>query len=89
MKLTNYEKETIILFNDEEKEAEVYTCNKALMRKMDGLCKKQPENFKLVKKDSVSKTYTFPKNLVSIRAKRVLTEKQKQSLKKARESKTL
>ena len=35
MKLTNYERETIIVFNDAEDAAEVYTANAAWIRRLD------------------------------------------------------
>lgn len=36
---------------------------------MDGLVKKKPQLFSLVREDEVSKTYQFPKKLVCIRSK--------------------
>lgn len=75
--MTNYERETIINYNDEEKEATVYTCNKALMARMARLSKKHPDIFKLVAQDEYSKTYSFPKKYASIRNPRIMSEEQK------------
>lgn len=94
--MTNYERETIINYNDEEKIAEVYTCNKALMRKLDKFCISHPDTYKLIKQDDESKTYEFPKKLVSIRtprppSTRIMSDEQKQAardrLAKMRENK--
>ena len=78
--LSNEERETIISFNDGDSDGSVYTCNKALIRKLDGFCKKRPDLYKLDEKDECSKTYVFPKKLVSLRAPRILTQKQKEHL---------
>jgi hypothetical protein len=78
--LTNYEKETVVLYNDADKMGTVYTCNAALIRKMDRLVSKHPDTFSLKCEDAVSKTYYVPKQLISIRAPKILTEDQKQKL---------
>lgn len=75
--LSRYERETIILFNEDEKEARVYTCSPALMRKMDELCKNNPE-FRTEKQDDISRTYVCPKRLVSIRKPPRLSGEQRQ-----------
>lgn len=75
-KLTLTEKETIILFNEGEKQAECYTCNIALMNKLDKLC----ENFNYfirVAENEFSKTYTFPKKYITIRKPKELTEEER------------
>ncbi len=81
MKLSKYEQEIVINFNAEEDSAVLYTANPKWIRKMDGLVKKNPQLFKLVREDEVSKTYQFPKKLVCIRSKvktMSMTDKQKQ-----------
>ena len=35
--LTKQERETVIVFNEAEKTAEVYTCSQSMIRKMDAL----------------------------------------------------
>lgn len=81
MRLSKYESETIISYNDEEKDATVYTCNKSLIRKIDTLCEKYPEVYQLIKKDKFSKTYTLPKKLIGVKKIRILTPEQKEKQK--------
>lgn len=69
MKLSKYEQEIVINFNAEEDTTILYTANPKWIRKMDGLVKKKPQLFSLVREDEVSKTYQFPKKLVCIRSK--------------------
>lgn len=78
--LTAYEQETIINFNNGEQEASIYTCNKALMKKLDNFCKRRPDLYKLDDKNENSKTYLFPKNLVTLRVPKVLTQKQRENM---------
>lgn len=85
-KLSLLEQETIILFNREEKEADVYTHEPSLKKKLDKLCKTSPDVF--VKREDNGAggvTYTLPKNLISIRSpreKKTLSEEQKKALRK-------
>lgn len=64
------------------------------LQKMDKLVSKSPTLFTVVAQDEVSKTYEFPKRLISIRSsimQRELTEEQKRAagerFAKARQSK--
>jgi len=81
-KLTNYERETIINFNEAESMASIYTCNKAYIKKLDTYCKKRPDLYRLDEVDLPSKTYIFPKKLLSIRCPKRLTEAQKEQFRK-------
>jgi len=82
-KLTRYEQETIINFNEEENMASVYTYNSSLIKKLDKCCVNFPELYQLEKIDNygtyVSKTYIVPKRMVSVRVPtfNTLTEEQK------------
>lgn len=78
--LTNIERETIINFNDGEDIASIYTCNKALIKRLDTYCKKRPDIYKKVEEDYLSKTYEFPKKYVAIKIPRVLSEERKKQL---------
>jgi hypothetical protein len=78
--LNKYEQETIINYNNGGKEANIYTCDRALMRKLDKLCEKHPEMFRLDKEEEYSKSYWLPRKLVAIRPPRILTEEQRQKL---------
>ena len=43
MRLSNYEKETIFLFNEADRVASVFTYNDALKKQLGELCKSHPE----------------------------------------------
>ena len=48
-KLTKYEKETIILFNEGEDEASIYTYNAGLRKRLANFSKKHPDLCRLEK----------------------------------------
>lgn len=80
MKLSKEEQEVNISFSPSEENAVMYTSYPSWIRKMDKLVACNPASFQCIKSDSVSKTYTMPKEFVSIRSKKrtvVLTEEQK------------
>lgn len=58
MKLTKYEQETIINFNNDEQEASIYTASPQMMRKLDALAAAYPEHYQVVEQTEVSKTYS-------------------------------
>lgn len=80
--LSRYEQETIVNYNNGDKIASVYTADPYIMRKLDKLVSKYPDTYKVVAEDNYSKTYEFPKKLVSFRPPntKVLTEEEKQVL---------
>ena len=47
MKLTRYERETIILFNEKEKYASVFTHNTELIERLGNFSKKHPQMFRI------------------------------------------
>ena len=59
MKLTKYEQETIINFNNDEQEASIYTASPQMMRKLDALAAAYPEHYRVVGQTEVSKTYSI------------------------------
>ena len=63
MKLSLYEQETIILYNQAEATAEVYTHDPRLLEKLRRLAEKYPDQ--IVKKDR--QTFLVPKRCVSVR----------------------
>ena len=69
MKLSLYEQETIILYNQAEATAEVYTHDPRLLEKLRRLAEKYPDQ--IVKKDR--QTFTVPKRCVSVREKRCVS----------------
>lgn len=80
--LTRIEQETIVNANAEEKMAEVYTADPVMIRKLDKMVEKYPNQYKVIKEDDVSKTYQFPKKLIRFGAPvtKVYTEEEKQKL---------
>ena len=77
MKLSAYERETIILFNETSEPAEVFTYNKKMIRKLERLVRMFPGEFK-VKSDNGAggMTYIVPKNriLISTPKRKTVTE---------------
>lgn len=83
MRLSRYEAETQINFNEEEPDAVIYTASKAMIRKYEKLGLKLVE----VKKDRegnvTGKIFKVPKGRVRISKPRVLSEEQKDHLRAA------
>ena len=63
MKLSLYEQETILLYNQAEATAEVYTHDSRLLEKLRRLAQKHPDQ--IIQKDEHS--FTIPKRCVSVR----------------------
>lgn len=79
------EREVIINFDDASDMANLYTANKAWIRKMDKLVAEHPENFKFRRQETykgevIAKDYIFPKRFITIRTKDIklnLTDEEK------------
>lgn len=82
MKLTRYEHETIINFNEGEKTASVYTNNKALIKKLKQLSEERPTECRLVRiiHWGQAMEYTIPKSWVKINPSRILSVEQRAAL---------
>lgn len=81
MKLSKYEQETIITFNENEKEANVYTYNSNLKKKISALCQERPEEAKQIADDERGGlTFEIPKKWVKVNPGRILTEEQREEL---------
>lgn len=82
MNLSKYEQETIILFNEDEDTASVYTFNAKLKEQLRKLASKYPEHCRYVTKSGFGAyTYEISKELVTIMSpcgerKRKLAQKQ-------------
>ena len=63
MKLSLVERETILLYNQAEPMAEIYTHDPRLMEKLELLAKKHPDQ--IIRKDAHN--FTVPKRCVSVR----------------------
>lgn len=67
-RLTKYEKETIVNFNEGEAEASIYTFNADLKRRLAGFCRKYPDLCRLERTTADgSVTYVLDKSRLSIR----------------------
>lgn len=82
MRLTPYEQETIISFNEGEPTASVYTHNRALINKLHKLAEEHPEACRLIKEshEGRGKEYLIPKRWIRIHPPRKtspLTDEQK------------
>lgn len=85
--MTKIEKETIIIFNEAEPSATLYTCSDKLIRQMEEKILSAPDQFKLVKinKDSDGNEYArdyliSSKSSISIRTKKSLSPERAQVL---------
>ena len=78
MRLTKYEKETIILTSEGDHTYEIYTFNKALQRKLIQFARKYPDQCYL-KEERLegSKTFVVEKKRVSIRLMAPCSEERK------------
>jgi hypothetical protein len=77
MKMTRYEKETIINFNAERSTASIYTRDPAVIRKMDSLVNDYPDIFKCIAESDVDKIYESPKTAITYRKPGNITEVQR------------
>lgn len=71
-----WERETIITFNDAEKKASYYTCNKARMEQLKELAKEYPDAVKITRDEDWCMEADMPKKWVKIKPPRKLTEEQ-------------
>lgn len=68
MKLTRYERETIILFNEKEKTANIYTYNQNLIKRLERYKEKYPTECQLKEVNSLGgHTYLINKARMSIK----------------------
>ena len=74
--MTRYEKETIILFNEEEANASIYSCASSIWKKCEKLGLKPTEVTNNRGSKAISKTYECPKSWIKIRKPRKLSEAQ-------------
>lgn len=78
MELTRAERETIILFNEADDDADVFTHNGKLIRKLDKLCSEKPCECLFVQENAAGgRFYSVPKKWVRINATRVMSDDQR------------
>lgn len=78
-RLTKYEKETIILFNEGEDTANIYTYNAGLRKRLAAFSKKYPDLCRLEKNcEQGGVTYILDKSRLSIRLQPPYSEERRQ-----------
>lgn len=86
MKLSNYEKETIILWNEAEKTASIYTHNAALQEQLAALCESHPEQVRQTADNGHGGlTFELPKKWFKVTPPRVLSPAQREVLERMNE----
>lgn len=80
--LSRLEQETIIVFNEQKTTAKVDTCNKKMQRELQKLAEERPQEVKRGRCGEYAQTFEIPKKWVKIRANRILTEEQKEEVKR-------
>ena len=80
MTISRLEAETIILFNEEEKECQVYAHSPRLKRRLRDLLQERSGDVKLACTQGDSETYIVPKTWVRIIPPRIMSEEQKAAL---------
>ncbi len=66
MKRSKLEQETIVLLNEAEQEAEIYTFNSAWKKQLMELCETRPDKVRLLQKGEDSMTFQFPKKWLKV-----------------------
>ena len=79
MKLTKYEKETIVLFNEADEEAHIQTYNAGLRKRLESFSKKNSELCRLDKRmEQGGVSYLIDKSRLSIRIQPPMSDERKQ-----------
>lgn len=73
------ERETIVIFNESEKEACVYSTNPFITKRLKGFAE-EFETITLIKEDEYGADFIMPKSLISFRKPTVLTDDRKKAL---------
>lgn len=77
-KLSRYEQETIILFNEEDDYAECYTHNRKLINRLRKLCNERGDEIEEIRDNCVGGlTFVFPKSWVKVNPKRIVSEEKR------------
>lgn len=84
--ITREEQETIITIGATSKQAEICSTDPVFWRRLDKMCERDPENYKLVREyktsagETLTRWYSVPKKLVSFKPKRIISEEQKKQI---------
>lgn len=76
MKLSNAEKGTIVLFNEEDANAEIYTHNPNLKKRFQKLSARCPELISMCGKTGGGMVFTLPKRMLTIMARAPISERE-------------
>ena len=84
MAISKYERETVIVFNEEEDFAIVETFNTSMRKKLNKLSKEYPNDFRNIKSDESigCSTYEIPKKYIRIGSPRNVSDKQREAMSK-------
>lgn len=77
MKLSSEEKETVIVFNEADKTAQIETFNRSIVKQVQKAMALYPEEATIEAIDEESYRITLPKKWIKIRAPRLITEEQR------------
>lgn len=80
--MTKQELETIIRYDETPDAAVVYTCSRALMRRLEKIAHDRPDECKLIRKGTGAECaeYTVPKKWISIRPTRIISDAERARL---------
>jgi hypothetical protein len=84
IKLSAYERETIILFNEAEDTAQIDVYNVAMKNQLESLRRERPDEVSFTRGDKYSSRYIIPKKWIKINPLRTATKKQHKHLAQAR-----
>ena len=88
MKLSRLERETIIIWNEEEPHAEIYTYTPAMQEQLRELCAKYPGKVRMTAENGCGAlTFALPKRWLRIVPPRVLTAAQREVVDRMNEAK--
>jgi len=89
--LSRYEKETVIIFNDDEKIVHLSTSQDWMKVRLKKMAEEHPEEVKIISENQYTLLVEVPKKYIHIRPPRQLSEEQKNAaterLRKYRENK--
>jgi len=78
MQLSRLEQETIITFNEAEPDANIFTHNSALIRRLEKLCRDRPDECSVAyNQGSHGASFEVPKKWIRINPSRVLSDEQR------------
>jgi len=83
IKYTKLEQETIIVYNEADQTAEVYTHSQKLKNRLAKICEARPGDIVLKRSDEASVTYEVPKSWIRVQPKKKrvpLTDEQSERL---------